>query len=395
MDETTPRLSIGFPRMHKERGEVRDYLPSLVAGVAAYATQVVIESGIGTGIGYADADYLERASNIRAGTNEEAFDQDVVVTLRSPETEEFEKLRPGSVLVAMLHYSTRPARVRALAEREIEAISLDGIVDDSGRRLVVNAPGVAWNGVGAAFDALEASWPALHDPHRSPLQVTVLGTGAIGRHAIDAASKAGGLDRRARLMAETIHGTIVRAVGRDVTRDGGTMRSLLATTDILVDASQRDDPSLPLIPNGWIAILPPHAVVCDLVVDPYLLDAQPPTVRSIEGIPRGNLDKYIYLPDDDDWCDTIATGIPTDHRRITSTCYSWPGVRPKECMDLYCSQLLPLLQTLMQAGGASGLHTKGSYLERALHRAWLRTWLSDGQVGWHGPRGALSGMESS
>jgi alanine dehydrogenase len=395
MDEHAQGLSVGFPRMHKEPGERRDFLPDLVATVVRTGARVVIEEGIGSGMGLADTDYVSRSARISAASNEEAFAQDVVVTLRCPETEEFAKMRRGATLVSMLHYPTRPARIAALQERGIEGMSLDGIVDDAGRRLVVNAKGVAWNGLEAAFDLLEATWPPLRSAARGPVQVLVIGIGTIGRHAVEAASKFGSDERCRAFLAEDLPGVVVRAVGRTVTDDEGTMRELFSTTDVLVDASQRDDPSRPLVPNHWLAALPSHAVICDLVVDPYLMDAHPPTVRSIEGIPRGDLDRYAFASDHPAWSDTIPAGIATEHRRHVVSCYSWPGVRPHECMELYGAQLGPLLEVLLERGGAVGLRADGPYQERALHRAWLRAWLGEGQASRHGGRGPLVGVEPS
>jgi len=192
--------------------------------------------------------------------------------------------------------------------------------------------------------------------------------------------------RRDAYLAAGLPGVIVTAVGRNVMGDTATMRRLLSATDLLVDASQRDDPSRPLIPNAWLGTLPSHAVVCDLVVDPYLMDADPPTVRSVEGIPRGNLDRYRFDPNDGDWCDTIPRGIPTTHRRTTVTCYSWPGVHPYECMDLYGDQLLPLLETFLDRGGLDGMRVDGAFHERALLRGTLSAFLASGARARHGGR---------
>ena len=395
MERDAQGVTIGFPRMHKEPGERRDFLPDLIATVAHAGASVVVEEGIGSGMGLADVDYTSRSPLISTGSNIEAFAQDVAVTLRCPEADEFKKIGAGATLVAMLHYPTRPARIAELRDAEIEAISLDGIVDDAGRRLVVNARGVAWNGLEAAFDVHEATWPPLRASRRGPVQVLVMGIGTIGRHAVEAASKFGNEERCRTYMAEDLPGVVVRAVGRTVTDDEATMRDLFTTTDVLVDASQRDEPWRPLVPNRWLAALPSHAVICDLVVDPYLVDADPPTVRSIEGIPRGDLDRYEFAPDDPTWCDTIPSHIPSEHRRHVVSCYSWPGVRPHECMELYGAQLGPLLEVLLERGGAAGLRADGPYQERALHRAWLRTWLGEGLASRHGGRGPLIGIEPS
>jgi alanine dehydrogenase len=119
-------------------------------------------------------------------------------------------------------------------------------------------------------------------------------------------------------------GVEVVTTGRNLTRDPEYLRGRLTVTDVLVDATQRHDPSTPLVPNDWLALLPSHAVICDLVVDPYLLDATPRVVRGIEGIPQGNLDQWEFAPDDPAW-DRLPRGIPTAQRRTVASCYSWPA----------------------------------------------------------------------
>lgn len=367
-------LTFGLPRMHKEAGERRDFLPPLVGKLTDWGVDVHVESGIGSGMGFGDHDYADRSPLVHLVTHEEAFRADVVLTLRCPERVEYETMRPGSVLFAMLHLPTRPERARSLRELGVEGISMDSITDDSGLRLVVDSRDVAWNGVEAAFDALERTWPDLLDPDRGPVRVTLAGPGEIGKHAVEAATKYGNVERAARFARAGLTGVEVVVLGRNLSGNEAHVRRLLRETDVFVDASQRDDPSVPLIPNAWIQELPLHAVICDLVVDPYLLDGQPPTVRSIEGIPQGNLDQWIFPPDDPAW-DRLPEGIPTEHRRTVASCYSWPGIHPMPCMELYGTQLAPLLEALIRAGGMDGLHAEGSYHERALHRASLRAWL--------------------
>jgi alanine dehydrogenase len=365
-------VTVGFPRMHKEEGERRDFLPELVEVAAAGATHVVVESGIGSGMGVDDAAYTAVSPRVRVGTIEEAYAQDLVVVLRAP-IDRFEAMRPGATLLSMLHFRTRPARVQRLAELRIDAVSLDLIEDDVGRRLVENAQAVAWNGLEAAFDVLDRTWPALHDPTRPPVRVTILGAGQIGRDAVEAATKCGSLARFERLEAAGCLGVEVVTVGRGLCDHPGYLDARLPLTDVLVDATQRADPSRPIVTNEQVGLLPSHAVICDLAVDPYLLDNEPPVVRGIEGIPQGSLDAFTFEPDDPAWGEVPAT-ISTAHRRRVVSCYSWPGVHPRECMELYGAQLAPLLETLLDRGGAAGLHPDGPFHERALWRASLRRW---------------------
>jgi alanine dehydrogenase len=368
------RLTVGFPRMHKEEAERRDFLPGLVGASAELGCDVVVESGLGSGMGYVDDDYTGSSSRIRIADEPTCYGQDVVVVLRAP-IGKFTWLRPGATLVSMLHFPTRPARVKHLEDLRIDAVSLDTITDDEGRRLVVNSKAVAWNGLEAAFETLERTWPLLTSRARGPVRVTIMGAGEIGKHAVEAATKYGNVARSEQLSRYGLAGVEVVTIGRNLSGDERYLNQRLAMTDVLVDATQRHDPSLPLVTNEQLRFLPAHAVICDLVVDPYLLTADPPTVRGIEGIPQGNLDRYVFDVDDPAWEETVPPEVPTEHRRAVVSCYSWPGVHPKRCMELYGTQLAPLFETLVLRGGFGGVRADGSFHERALYRGGLRAWL--------------------
>jgi alanine dehydrogenase len=376
------RVTVGFPRMHREPNERRDFLPPLIGLLAANGAEVHVESGIGSGMGYTDLDYSMLAPSVVVSDEEDAYRQDIVVVLRAPEGK-YELLRRGAILVSMLHFATRPARVRMLREMGIDAISLDLIRNDDGRRMVENLRSVAWNGISSAFAALERTWPALGGPRDSTVKVLIMGAGRIGRHAVEFATKYGDDARDEALTRLGLPGVEVVTAGRNLTGDPEYLKARLPMTDLLVDATARRDPSRALIPNAWLALLPEHAVICDLSVDPYLLDVEPRVVRGIEGIPQGSLDQWEFAPDDPAW-DSLPPGVPTRERRTVVSCYSWPGVRPEPCMHVYGSQLAPLLEALVTAGGLDGIDRIGRFHERALWRGSLRGWFTSGEAEAHG-----------
>jgi len=371
---TLPK-TIGFPRMQKEAAERRVFLPEFIQYLTTLYVSVYLEEGYGSRSGFTFDDYCQGNSLVHMCSREEAFQKDVVIVLRSPLREEFSLIKSGGCLVSMLHYPTRPVRVQILKENNIKALSLDSIVNDQNIRLVENMKAVAWNGLEAAFDVLEKRWPDLARPDGEPIQVLVLGTGMVGKHAIDAATKLGNIERNNQHIRNSGPGAFAVAVGRNATNHPAFMKKLFQQCDILVDASQRRDPTKPLVPNEWLGWLPEHAVIADLAVDPYTPDAKPPIVRGVEGIPQGNLDQYIFMPDDLNWDKTVPKEFPSRNRRAVVSCYSWPGIHPEACMLHYAIQMEPLMKILLTKG-YDGLSLHSDYFERALFRATLKYWLT-------------------
>lgn len=372
------KKNIGLPRMHLEPGERRVFLPDFVASLIDMDYIVTLEHDYGSSLGLSDNDYLTDADQIRFSNLEEVYQQDYVLVLRYPGEKMVGKMKPDACLISMLHYPTRPKRVGILESLSLQAISLDTIKDDDGRRLVENLASVAWNGLKISFDQLRKVYPepGFEHPQRPPIRVTLIGAGAVGQHVIQAAISYGDPKLRQNLAKLNVPGVMVNVIDYDLTNHAEVMKDIFSNTDILVDATQRPDPSKPVVPNNWLAWLPNHAVITDLAVDPYKLDTHPPVVRGIEGIPQGSLDKYLFNPDDPDWDLTVPKSIQSSQRRTVVSCYSWPGIFPQDCMEHYGKQLKPLMRRLINTG-YDGLSLSGDYLERALYRGTLKDWIDN------------------
>ena len=250
--------------------------------------------------------------------------------LRSPPmTTEFDLIGPDSCLISMLHFPTRPLRIQLLQEKNIRAISLDSIVNDFNIRLVENMKAVAWNGLETVFGELQEQYPYLVREDGNPWQVLVLGTGMVGKQALDAATKFGRREWNEEHMQHHGNGVLPQAAGRNITTNRQRMLALLRESHVIVDSTQRRDASQPVIPNDWLAECRPEAVIVDLSVDPYTLDAEPPVVKGIEGIPQGNLDQYVFEPDDPKWDTSVPANIPSKNRRKTVSCLFLAGNLPQ------------------------------------------------------------------
>lgn len=369
------KLTIGLPRINAEAGERRDFLPDFVAGLEKNGAQVVLEYGYGSGMELSETDYLSLAHSVIFAPRAETFRQDYVLVIRCPRDEDLSIMHPDACLISMLHFPTRPQRVNFLRSLGIEAISLDSVKDDNGRRLIENLQAVAWNGIEAAFETLRLVFPppGFDSPDRRPIRVTLLGAGAVGIHVVRAAIRYGNQALWQELASRGVPGALVTAVEYDTTRLKWVMMNILSETDVLVDATQRLDPALPVIPNEWIAVMPQHAVLLDLSVDPYNCETEPFYVKGIEGIPQGNLDQYVFAPDDPAY-EAVPHCFPTTHRRNAVSCYSWPGVHPKQCMEIYGSQIRPIMRNIIERGGVQNIKPNGRYFERAIGHAMLSRW---------------------
>ena len=65
-------ITVGFPRMHREASERRDFLPPLIGLLAANGAEVHLETGIGSGMGYSDTDYSTVSPSVHI-TDEEDY----------------------------------------------------------------------------------------------------------------------------------------------------------------------------------------------------------------------------------------------------------------------------------------------------------------------------------
>lgn len=372
-------IEIGLARIHAEANERRDFLPEFVALLEKNGAQVFLETGYGSGMGFTEQDYRKLAPEVIFASRDEVFSKDYVLILRCPNNADLQRLKPGACLISMLHYPTRPERTEYIRSLGVETISLDSIKDDGGRRLVENLRAVAWNGLEAAYQLLEKLYPppGFYSPERSPIRVTQLGSGAVGLHVMQAAIRYADPKLWQKMAHRGVPGVQLLVVDYDTTTHAELMRDILRTTDILVDATQRPDPSLPVVKNEWIAGMPEYGILLDLSVDPYKCDTYPTFIKGIEGIPQGNLDQYIFAPDDPAY-DHVPDCVPTQYRRHVISCYSWPGVHPKECMQVYGRQMRPLMRTLIEKGGVQHIGLAGRYFERALSRSLLSNWQPNG-----------------
>ncbi|MBW9145405.1 alanine dehydrogenase [Clostridium sp. CM027] len=359
--------TIGFPRMHKEINEKRDFLPTFFDILQKEKVKIFLEEGYGSALGYTKEDYLNKNSTIQFVSNKESYEKDIVVVLRSPEFEQIDYMKEGSILLSMLHYPTRATRVEKLKEKGIFAVSMDSIRNDFSERIVVDYEGTSGNGINAAFTELAKNYKNTCIEERKPIIVSIMGMGRVGLTAARLAGKYGNNKANEDILKEKTKGVLVKMLPRNITDDKNHMIEILKNTDILVDATTRDDATEYIVSNELLGYLKEHSIILDLTSDPYLSDVFPIQVKAIEGVPHGTLDKIVIYPADDEYS-TIPKCLKSLNRRTVVSCNAWPGVNPKGCMDLYGKQLVYIVQNLIGYSVDNFDLYNNDYFNRSIYR---------------------------
>lgn len=367
--------TIGFPRMHKEQSEKRDFLPKLVKDLGGFKDiRIMIENDYGIGMGYGEEDYLKLNQNIRFVSHDEVYNSDAVVVLRAPEEEEINLMKSKAILFSMLHYETRESRNKLLEEKELICYSMDSLVDDNNMRLLVNYRGTSRTAIIVGFSELKKRMTNFYSKDRGPINATIIGLGSVAQFAAKALEEVSDMEFLDKNLE--VPGVIIRMIPRTITKDVKQLENILKDTDILIDASRRLDASKVIISNYLVGLLPSHSVIVDITADPYNERITPMQVKGIEGIPTGTLEKYVIEVNDEIY-DAIPKCIDSTNRRLVVSCNAWPGVDAKNCMKIYGEQILPFLKILLSKKTEELNIDSDDLYERALVRASLDYYLKN------------------
>lgn len=363
--------TLGFPRITNFDGDIREFLPSLFEYLQRYqGIEIYLEEGYGSGFGFTPEDYLKANKEIKFVSTDEVFEKDLVMILKMPEYEKLELLRDGNCFFSMCHYPTHPQNVELFLKKGIYTFSMDGIVDDNGKRLFVDYFRTSFNACKTAFEELEKAMPDFYSKNRRTINATIIGVGG----AAQSAAKSFEILGDNAFLQKNIPGILIRMLPRTITYSEKLMIPFLSDTDILVDASRRvgDDLKKVIIRNELIGYLPEHAIICDITLDCYAEDGQ---VKPFEGTICGSLSKRVIYPNDDLYNTQLPKEVDNRNRRITVGCDAWPGVTPKESIKYYENLVKDYLVILLSKGAEDIEQDSDNPFERALYRSSLKSFL--------------------
>lgn len=266
-------MIIGIPKEIKEQ-EHRVSMPP--AGVARLAKhhKVLVETGAGSRIGFADNDYIAAGAEIILD-HETVFSRaELIVKVKEPLPSEYKLLRKDQVLFTYLHLAASRPLTEALVDSEVTAIAYECV--EVSRRLPLLEP---MSEIAGRMSVLAGGfYLAKHNggsgvllggvPGVLPGRVTVLGGGTAG---VNAARMAAGLGSEVTILEVDLD----RMRFLDITTEASTLFSTetslteaLPRTDLLIGAVLIPGARAPkLVTRAMLRLMKPGSVFVDIAID--------------------------------------------------------------------------------------------------------------------------------
>ena len=126
-------LVIGVPKEIKDKEGRVSVQPDGVAELAYHGREVVVQAGAGSGSGFSDDEYVAAGARV-LGTADEVFAvADLIVKVKEPIPEEYDRFRPGQQLFTYLHLAADRRLTEFLLDRRIDSIAYETVQTPDGR----------------------------------------------------------------------------------------------------------------------------------------------------------------------------------------------------------------------------------------------------------------------
>jgi alanine dehydrogenase len=181
---------VGVPREIKDQEGRVSMQPDGVDELVHHGHEVVVESGAGLGSGFADEEYEKAGARIASEPDEVFASSDLIVKVKEPIPEEYDRFREGQELFTYLHLAADKGLTEFLMERKINAVAYETVeLPDGSLPLLAPMSEVAGRmSVQAAAHCLESPQGGAGlllggVPGTPAAKVTIIGGGVVGTEA--------------------------------------------------------------------------------------------------------------------------------------------------------------------------------------------------------------------
>jgi len=309
------KMDIGIAGENRTNGKRVILRPTELKEIVLKHT-IYVEKGAGEGIGIKDSDYEQIGAKIVE--TKQVYSCSLVVRLKEPKEDELSMMKPGSVIMSMMHLPGNPHLRSLLKKYKIITIAMEEIKNAFGGRMIEAVHQAGYLGMEKGFQ--------LWGGDASKCVVKVMGYGDIAWGAIQCAAR-----KFARI--EVLN-----------KRDFKNMQKYISGTDILVNGinwpmEKRGKEFI--ITRDMLKLFKKGAVLLDLI-------SNPPGQSPIETMHSTTLDNISYVVD----------GV------IHTSCWAWPGLDPVNISQRYSIQVAPILKEIAD----KGLNNLPEYISQAMHK---------------------------
>ena len=190
-------MRIAIPR-EAHPGESRvPIIPAVARKLVQLGAEVVIESGMGTGSGFSDAEYVDAGATVIDDRKELIASADLLLRVRKPAQDEIALMKHGCIHISYLDPFNEHDLVKAFRDAGVTAISME-MIPRTTRSQKMDALSSQANLAGyqmviEAAMALPRIFPMMMTPAGTlkPANVFVIGAGVAGLQAIATAKRLG------------------------------------------------------------------------------------------------------------------------------------------------------------------------------------------------------------
>ena len=258
--------------------------------------KLTIESGLGLGAGFTDAEYEEAGAAVSQNREELLSTADLMLRLRKPELDEIKLMQRGSVHISYLDPFNERALVEALRDQGVTSISME-MIPRTTRSQKMDALSSQANLAGYVMVMLAAThlpriFPMMMTPAGTlkPANVFVIGAGVAGLQAIATAKRLGArvtaFDTRP-VVAEQVQSLGAKFLEIDLGETGETeggyakeltpeqvqiqrqaQKDLIAKSDVVITTAQVFGRKPPvLVTKDMIEGMAPGSVIVDMATE--------------------------------------------------------------------------------------------------------------------------------
>jgi alanine dehydrogenase len=181
---------VGIPTEVKDHEYRVAATPEGVRELAHSGHRVIVQAGAGVGSAISDDQFAAAGAEIAAGADAVYGEADMIVKVKEPQPQEYERFRPGQIVFTYLHLAADERLTRFLVERKVASVAYE-TVQTAGGKLPLLAP--MSEIAGRMAPQVAATWLERAHGGRgvlmggasgvAPAKVVVLGAGMAGSNA--------------------------------------------------------------------------------------------------------------------------------------------------------------------------------------------------------------------